>query len=36
MYQKNKSEAKVAITQALELQPDFELAQENLKEIQKM
>lgn len=36
MYQKNKNEAREAITQALELQPDFELAQENLKEIQKM
>jgi tetratricopeptide (TPR) repeat protein len=36
MYQKNKNEAREAITQALELQPDFELAKENLKEIQKM
>lgn len=36
MYQKDKNEAKVAITQALELQPDFELARENLKEVQKM
>lgn len=36
MYQKDKNEAKEAITQALELQPDFELARENLKEVQKM
>lgn len=36
MYQKNKNEAREAITQALELQPDFELAQQNLKEVQKM
>ncbi|WP_373523989.1 tetratricopeptide repeat protein [Aquiflexum sp.] len=36
MYQKDKNEAREAITQALELQPDFELAQENLKEVQKM
>jgi tetratricopeptide (TPR) repeat protein len=36
MYQKNKDEAREAIMQALELQPDFELAQENLKDIQKM
>jgi Flp pilus assembly protein TadD len=36
MYMKNKVEAKLAISQALELQPDFELAQENLKEINKM
>ncbi|WP_194974336.1 tetratricopeptide repeat protein [Aquiflexum lacus] len=36
IYQKNKEEAKEAIMQALELQPDFELAQENLKEVQKM
>jgi tetratricopeptide (TPR) repeat protein len=36
MYMKNKEEARLAISQALELQPDFELAQENLKEVNKM
>ena len=36
MYQKNKAEALTAFGQALELAPDFELAQQNLKEAQQM
>ncbi|MFC0261202.1 tetratricopeptide repeat protein [Fontibacter flavus] len=36
MDQKNKAEALDAINQALALSPDFELAKENLVEIQKM
>ena len=36
MYQKNKPEAIAALNQALEVQPDFELAIENLKEANKM
>jgi predicted Zn-dependent protease len=34
--QKNKEEAKTAFQQALELHPDFELAQDNLKNAQKL
>jgi hypothetical protein len=36
MYQKNKAEAISALNQALEVQADFELAIENLKEANKM
>lgn len=36
MYQKNKAEAIVALKQALEVQADFELAIENLKEANKL
>jgi tetratricopeptide (TPR) repeat protein len=36
MYQKNKPEAIAALNQALEVQRDFELAIENLKEAQKL
>jgi tetratricopeptide (TPR) repeat protein len=36
MYQKNKAEAITALNQALEVQADFELAIENLKEANKM
>ena len=36
MYQKNKAEAITALNQALEIQADFELAIENLKEANKM
>jgi len=36
MYQKNKAEAITALNQALEVQRDFELAIENLKEANKM
>ena len=36
MYQKNKAEAIAALNQALEVQPDFELAIENLKEANKL
>jgi tetratricopeptide (TPR) repeat protein len=36
MYQKNKPEAIAALNQALEVQPDFELAIENLKEANKL
>ncbi|RPA69647.1 tetratricopeptide repeat protein [Cyclobacteriaceae bacterium YHN15] len=36
MYQKNKAEAIEAIQQALEINPAFELAKDNLKEAQKM
>lgn len=36
MYQKNKAEAIAALNQALEVQPDFELAVENLKEANKL
>lgn len=36
MYQKNKVEAIAALTQALEVQSDFELAIENLKEANKL
>ncbi|MCR9014807.1 tetratricopeptide repeat protein [Aquiflexum gelatinilyticum] len=36
MYQKNKAEAITALNQALEIQADFELAIENLKEVNKM
>jgi predicted Zn-dependent protease len=36
LEQKNKEEAKTAFQQALELHPDFELAQDNLKNAQKL
>ncbi|MCH6233124.1 tetratricopeptide repeat protein [Cognataquiflexum rubidum] len=36
MYQKNKAEAIAALNQALEMQSDFELAIENLKEANKL
>ncbi|MCH6202084.1 tetratricopeptide repeat protein [Aquiflexum sp. LQ15W] len=36
MYQKNKAEAIIALNQALEMQSDFELALENLKEANKL
>jgi tetratricopeptide (TPR) repeat protein len=36
IYQKNKTEAIAALNQALEVQRDFELAMENLKEANKM
>ena len=36
MNMKNKEEARAALMEAITLQPDFELAQSNMKEVQKM